>query len=157
VANTSTSEPPRSSIALLGPVSYVRNRPIRVLPIWLPVEAVMHSATIKMSHALLAAHSSLSPTVIDITTRIPSMSSIRALPAIALRAMPKHTYLHYDACQSRCANTWATSPNVFDTFTRFPVVLSPPALLNSKLSHSPHAPRAATPVPQGKTRIDLSP
>ena len=71
--------------------------------------------------------------------------------------MLKHTHVHYDACHSRCANTWATSPNVFDMFTRSPVVLSPPALLNSKLSHSPYAPRAATPVPQGKTRIALSP
>ena len=41
-----------------------------------------------------------------------------------------------------------------DTFTRSPVALSPPVYH----THGPHAPRAATaPVPQGKTRIALSP
>jgi hypothetical protein len=83
----------------------------------------------------------------DTTTRIPSMSSIRALSRNCSLATLKHNYVHYDTCQPRCANTCAL-PRMSSTRSHAPQL---PFLLLSTLTlpSGSHAPRAGitTPVP----------
>jgi hypothetical protein len=148
---------PRPSNAPLSPVSYVRNKPIKVLPTWLPTRTVMRWLRSKY-HALssLRAPQPYPPsTYKDTTTRIPSLSSIRALLRNCSLATPKHNYVHYDTCRSRCANTWA-SPRMTPTHShvpQLPFLLLPTLTLPCGL----HSPRAGiTPVP-GKTRTVLAP
>jgi hypothetical protein len=83
------------------------------------------------------------------------MSSIRALPRNCSLATPKHSYVHYDTCRSRCANIWA-SPQMSPTHSHVPEL---PFLLLPTLTLpcGSHAPRASiAPVP-GKTRTVLTP